>query len=364
MIVIIHFLPIEEYPPIMNFLNCMCGILKKERVTVFTTKCKEKIPLYQNNSVDIIRFYPITASISRYLFYFVFYFGTIFRLLFLKPSKILWYETLSSFPAIVYYFLKRKKPRLYIHYHEYTSPEEIEKGMTLVRWFHTFEQRIYPKVEWLSINNEFRMELLLKDNVSIKPETTRILPNYPPHRWCEHLKKREKISFPVKLVYIGTFASFDTLYIKELVDWMSQHQNEISLAVYSFRVPEEIKKYCEINKDIKIYGPIEYCAIPQIVSQYDIGLVLYKGGIPNCVYSTSNKLFEYWYCGLDVWFPQPVKGCYPYITDSVYPKVIKVDFDNLDNIDIHEIISRRNLIYSPSKYFAEDVYMELIDQLL
>ncbi len=364
MIVVIHFLPLEKYPPIMNFLDCINGKLNHERVTVFTTKCEENIPLYQNAKVDIIRFPPITKSITRIVFYFAFYFGTILRLLFLRPSKILWYETLSSFPAIVYYKLCWKKPKIYVHYHEYASPEEIEQGMILFRWFHALEQRIYPKVDWLSINNEFRMELLLRDNPSIKPDTTHIMPNYPPRRWSEYSKERKTISFPVKLIYIGTFASFDTLYIKELIDWLAQHQDKFTLGVYSFRIPEEIRKYCEVNKNINIYGPIEYSTIPEIVSQYDIGLVLYKGGIPNCIYSTSNKLFEYWACGLDVWFPQPVQGCYPYITNGKYPKVTRLDFDHLDKVDIQELVSRDGLIYSPSEYFAEDVYQELISQLL
>lgn len=118
-----------------------------------------------------------------------------------RPEKILWYEPLSSFLAIIYNRFCRKKPKLYVHYHENMSPEEIKNGMILIRWFHYLEKQIYPHVEWLSHTNEFRMKLFLEDHQTVKQGKTRIMPNYPPRYWYDFAIHKERASYPVKLVY-------------------------------------------------------------------------------------------------------------------------------------------------------------------
>ena len=66
----------------------------------------------------------------------------------------------------------------------------------------------------------------------------------------------------------------------------------------------------EQNKshNINFRGAISQSDFPLIISQYQIGLVLYKGHIPNYIYNAPNKLFEYLACGLDVWYPICMKG--------------------------------------------------------
>jgi hypothetical protein len=108
---------------------------------------------------------------------------------------------------------------------------------------------------------------------------------------------------------------------------------------------------------------IEYDDIPKLLTQYDVGLVLYKAITLNFKYNATNKFFEYLACDLDVWFPKQMEGCYPYITKDTYPKVVKIDFENLDKIDFHELIFKENLRYSRTDYFAEDAFAELINRL-
>lgn len=63
-----------------------------------------------------------------------------------------------------------------------------------------------------------------------------------------------------------------------------------------------LKVICSKNKNIKVLPPVKYFDLPLILTNYDIGLVLYKGHIPNYVYNVPNKVYEYLICGLEVWY--------------------------------------------------------------
>jgi hypothetical protein len=187
------------------------------------------------------------------------------------------------------------------------------------------------------------------------------MPNYPPKWWYGYVKKGNQVSFPIKLIYVGSFASFETIYIKELINWLSKYQNELILDIYSFTVPDEIKKYCSNLSNVHFNNPIDYNVIPSIIHQYDIGLILYKAVIDNVKYCASNKLFEYLACGLDVWYPDVMIGTNPYIKTDTYPKVLPLDFENFDKINFHELISKEGLKYSPVNYCAEDALEDLVN---
>lgn len=361
--VVIHFLPIEKYPPILNLLDNIS--LKKgiHKPVVITTRINNQLELYKNENIKIIRFKSVNPTSGfRLVHYLAFYLGALLRIIFIHPSKILWFETLSSFPAIVYYYLRLRKPQLLVHYHEYMSPEEINKGMMLVRLFHEMEKIIYPKITWLSHTNKYRMDLFIKDHPSVKLEKTQVLPNYPPKWWNNYSRCKLEYSNPVKLVYVGSFASFDTIYIKEIVEWLKNNSNKFILDIYSFEIPDAIVLFCD-QPNINIKGAIKNSRLPEILSEYDIGLILYKAKIDNVVFCAPNKLFEYLACGLDVWYPHVMLGSHPYQNSLIFPKVIEVDFDNLSDFDWKSAVDRENLTYNPSTYFAEDVYQPLLNLL-
>ncbi len=96
----------------------------------------------------------------------------------------------------------------------------------------------------------------------------------------------------------------------------------------------------------EIKGYVPYELMPSILSNYDIGVILYKGVIPNHIYAVSNKLFEYWACGLDVWFSDKMTGSLQYSRTDFYPKLIPVNFDELDRFDLGCAISHTGLSLS------------------
>ena len=93
-------------------------------------------------------------------------------------------------------------------------------------------------------------------------------------------------------------------------------------------------------------------------------MILYNGHIPNYIYNAPNKLFEYLACGLDVWFPIEMIGCYQYITNKKFPRVVSLDFQNLSRVDLPSLVSRDELAYQPSTFYCEPVYEKLYNMVL
>ena len=189
------------------------------------------------------------------------------------------------------------------------------------------------------------------------------MPNYPPKAWKNKgFPKDEAIT---KLVYVGYTLDFNTMFAQELLDWVITKEDELILDCYLSQENQQVKDYLK-NKEAKnicLKGKINYFELPQVLPNYNVGLILYKGHIENYVYNAPNKLFEYLACGLDVWFPKEMLGCYSYITVKEYPKVVKVDFGNLNAVEVKILKSRNGLVEKPNKFNCEQVIPTLKDEL-
>lgn len=363
---IIHFQPLEKYPPITNLLDHLAD--KSEKTTVISTKNTLGLSNYSNSTIRIIRYLAISEDgtlFVRLFQYLIFYIGSMFTLLLKRPNKVLYYETLSSLPAIIYYYLSFKKIKLLVHYHEYSSPEEYRTGMFLTNWFHLWEQKIYPQVAWLSHTNNQRMELFIHDNPNINRAITRTMPNYPPMSWRRNTQSIKPITFPLKIVYVGS-VSLKTMYFPEFINWVTAQQGKVLFDVYSFEYSIEFKSFIEkINSPyVALKGRLDYKQFPVIMKEYNVGLILYKAHIPNVKYCASNKLFEYYACGLDVWVSEEMIGSYPYATINVYPKILFIAFNDLSKTNLDETILREGLTYRPSEFYCENIYEELSNFLI
>jgi hypothetical protein len=65
-------------------------------------------------------------------------------------------------------------------------------------------------------------------------------------------------------------------------------------------------------------------------------------------------------CGLDVWFPEVMKGIHPFVTRSTYPKVLALDLTALSSWSLPEAISRTGLEYAPSAFYGEKIFPGLL----
>lgn len=369
-IVIIHFQPLELYPPIQNLLSVLNEQKHSKKIITITTS-QNAISNFGSGltqSCQIIRLNVHSKRrVIRLIKYFSFYLFTFIKLLQFKPSKIIYFESISALPALLYKKMSQKT-ELFVHYHEYTTLNEYASGMQIVEWIHYFEKKSFNKYHWISHTNKKRMELFHKDYSNIQSEILHCLPNYPLASWSNKgfpfNDTIDESSERLKLVYIGALSIEDT-YIKEIIDFVSMNKRSYDLEIFSFQIEDQLREYLSSKNcsNIKFSGSIEYMAIPEVLKTKDVGLILYKGKTLNYIHNAPNKLFEYLTCGLDVLYPKEMVGCSEYQTAD-NPKVVEVDFNKIqESLEKYKFSNKSN-IHQLNIYSAEEALTELIKELL
>jgi hypothetical protein len=234
--------------------------------------------------------------------------------------------------------------------------------MWLNRYFHNKEKWLYPRAAWISHTNEDRLQQFARDeNLDMRLQGY-ALPNYPPQAWIQ--QKERNTGLPLKIVYIGALG-LDTMYTEAFARWVMAQEGKVIWHIYTHNISADARRYIEsVQGDwIRLYPGVAYHALPDVLRQYDIGVILYNGHIPNYVYNAPNKLFEYMACGLDTWCPAVVKGCIPYITNDTWPKVISFDFSSL-SIEPAQAFDTKGYTGKTPVFYYEKVYPLLTQKLL
>jgi len=363
-IVILHFSPIELYPPVLNLIRELEG---KENSKVFILTTSDYCRNFRNveSSVSTISIKRMgksgknMPSFQRIVNYFFFYTLSFLFLAKIRPGKVLYFETISSLPAYLYRRYLNTKSNIYIHYHEYMSPMEYKHGMRLLRYFHQKEKWLYPRASWVSHTNSDRMDLFENDIKDVVLSRPHVLPNYPPRKWSRI--PEPAFGFPLKIVYVGAL-SLQSMYTREFAEWVQSLNGRVTWDIYSHNYTPDAKLYIEnLRSDwITMKDGIDYELLPDKLKNYHIGIILYTGHIPNYVYNIPNKLFEYHVCGLDVWFPDIMKTSFSYATKSSFPKIIPLDFTRLSEVNLNQIIDRSHLVLQQYPFYSELALKELL----
>ena len=250
----IHLLPIENYPPVINAMEYLSAD--------FNIRCASKFSKeytnYTNKRVKIFRSKLYNSNyFLRLLSYVMFYVKTLIYLFKFKPECIIYYDSLSSLPAWFYKFFY-SNVSVFIHYHEYVTPEEYNTGMLTTKFLHKFiEKRNYKKAKWISQTNKFRRDRFILDN-DLPTNSVKVLPNYPPLSW--NFKSEIILKEPIKIVYVGYGVNEKGNYTKELLSWLSVQKNEIQLDFYLVNKessPKEVYNEYE-NLKIRVFDAINY----------------------------------------------------------------------------------------------------------
>jgi hypothetical protein len=361
---VVHFHPLERYPPVLNFLNFASNKCKNRDIIVFSSKSKKDKSIKEKGIKYYRKCYQFGESKFPIISYFYFNLYVLIRLLINKPKEILYYETVSSLSVIFYKKIFNKKVKVFVHFHEYTSAKEYEKGTTFWKWLYFIEKKSLNSFQQISHTNEKRMELFLSENTELNKSNLsfKIYPNYPPESWNNF--KRSDNSKILKFVYVGYSVNEKTNYIREIIKWLSVQIQETILDIYCHD-PDSLPKDLLGQRGsvtINLIKPISYQKIPEILSNYQIGLILYKGHTLNYIHNAPNKLFEYLACGLDVWYPEVMVEPKKYNSNET-PKVINLNFNNLDKYNLAELIQPSETIRKV-EYTFESVYFNLLDKLV
>jgi hypothetical protein len=209
-----------------------------------------------------------------------------------------------------------------------------------------------------------RLNKFLKDNnITFNNDIHKLNPNYPSKIWGLQNEKWDGIS-PIKLVFAGYSVDPNGCFILELIEWLSIQKQHSILDIYCIKqnsLPSHLIGK-QGNTTVNTCETVAYQYLPPVLKNYHVGLILYRGLTPNYIYNAPNKLFEYLACGLDVWFPQEMKGCQSYIENNFIPQVLELNYNALKAFNLSELINN-NDSKKESIYYYEYIYDSLFIEL-
>jgi hypothetical protein len=366
---ILHFNPLERFPPAMNLLSILEHDYAGFDFVVYTTHAAD-MPFKFANRAAHIRIKRL-GSVSRrtpalvlFWSYLHFHFHVLWEFIIRRPGTILYFETFSALIPAIYKKFLNPSVRLFVHYHEYVTRSEYRSGPSSMRIFHKLEQLLYPEMTWISQTNKDRMDLFIADQEG-RINHPHIMPNYPPASW-NAVKARSfpRVNEKIGFLYVGSM-DLDHMYTKEMASFILSQPDRFYWDIYSENISKEALQYLNSlpPEIIKFKGGIPYSKIPEVASFYHIGVILYKGHLKNFVYNVPNKLYEYHVCGLDVWFPLQLKSALFLETTHTFPRIKGVDFDHLD-VGTASLLSHDGLVFNQKEFTAETAVSQLISELV
>jgi hypothetical protein len=295
----LHFNVLEKYPPALNLISDVLIQKPEFKISVITSVNNSPYHNQSFSGVKILRLGSTSKnSMLRYASYLTYNFIGTLVLLIKRPDVVIVYETLSVLPAYVFARIFPKK-KIHIHFHEYLSIPEKNGASKYMKFLFKCEDMLLQKCT-SSHTNEDRRELFLKDNFKLKKQNVLVFPNMPPKSWWTEYGQHKKPwnGGKIKLVYVGVLDS-ETMYLEEVLRYVSQHPNELELTLFSQDVSLSARKLIVRFQSVNIClnAALDYSILPKELIKHDIGLVLYNGHIPNFVFNVPNKVFEYIYCG-------------------------------------------------------------------
>jgi len=362
-IIIFHFGPLEHYPPIQNLLLYLGASPDIEKVRCITTY-GSLAPIQFGKKVSIHR--PGKQSKNKltlwssYLLYNLL--GIVFLIL-KRPSKLMYFESLSAFPVYLYKKYLNTSAHIYIHYHEYTTAEEYSRSSPIRKYFHKKEKYLYRRATWISQTNEKRMEKFLADeDIQLNRHIHHFMPNYPLSSWSRPNRSWES-GKTLKVVYVGYSLTKEGSYLEEVVKFLKSSSIPIEINIYCIKANDYSRSFEEEEDNFKLslHKAVPYDQLAEILSQHHVGLILYKAKTPNYIFNAPNKLFEYLSCGLDVWYPKEMQGIHAHDSQE-QPKVLRVDYNTL-NFNLEDMLMTSSY-KKKIEYTAENIYVKLKDHFV
>ncbi|WP_309400636.1 hypothetical protein [Cerasicoccus maritimus] len=363
----VHILPIEYYPPAVNTIRHLASREDVE-LTVWSSANDKERPEFTCSRVEIQRpryVIPSNNAAKRLLDSITWNWACARGLKRAKVDAVIYIEPHSALAIWMYYHLLGGQARLFIHHHEYYAPGDYDRpGMRLVKWAHAAERKaLFNRAEWISQTNDNRLQFFQKDNPAIDGEKLHSWPNFPPISWrikrSNHPQNKR-----LKLLYLGS-ASFHDTYIREVAEWAAHFPEQLSLTISGFNVDQAVWDWLDKrNFSNVITNPQgwDYEALPEQLSKYDIGLILYKGNTTNFIYNAPNKLFEYWAAGLEVWFPKEMIQISEMKANRPDLPLVELDYTRLGPEITHFKLKAQKVNF-PTDYSCEQATSPLISKL-
>jgi hypothetical protein len=333
----IHVLPLEYYPPATTTLD----ILSRQpgwEVRAWSSRNTRDATEWRSAHAVVQRptqgstTSPLPRRIAGYLNWHL---RTARHVSRWKPDVVISIEPHSALATWLYYHVFRGNARLFVHHHEYYAPEDLKSaGMRLVRSTRRLERGdLFNRAEWISQTNEYRLHLLKQWNSNVADDKGRVLPNYPPEEWIQRARRLKPKSEErrTRFLYLGS-ASLEDTFLGEVSEWIAARPENATLHVTGNNIApgvwDKLRSLNASNITLDEAG-WPYELIPERLSAFDVGLVLYRGITQNFVYNVPNKAIEYLAGGLEVWYPPEMRAMVGFRSEHPHLRIREMNFLDL-----------------------------------
>ena len=298
------------------------------------------------------------SAINRYLCYLQFAIIGFWKLLEFKPKAILIYETYSVLPVFLYSIIC-PKVNLLVHYHEFESKAEKQRASAYSQFLYFLEKRLFSKAIWVSQTNIDRKLKFQAVYPQLNENQLRDFPNHPLKNWVKKGKiRKSENSEIIKFIHVGSLG-IDTTYISEFIEWIQNQNGRATLTVVSQNLESSVRDLIAKNQWITLIGNVPYQELPNIICEHHVGVVLYKGHIPNFIYNVPNKVNEYLACGLNVWYSDVLISTHKFAEENPQYPLYSVDFSKGKELLAPEYSSES----FEFKHWHEEAVQPLIDSI-
>ena len=142
---IVHYNPIEYYPPVHNLIKYLDLRLK---IVVHSTYPNNVTIPNKYSGVKILRFSKFRSKtlFMRYFNFFLFTLKSFAYLLRDSPKVILYFETWSCLPVFLYKII-RPRTSILVHHHEYTSSVDIKNSpSSQLKFLYKIEKKLLRRI--------------------------------------------------------------------------------------------------------------------------------------------------------------------------------------------------------------------------
>lgn len=309
----VHQLPLEIYPPATNAL-ALFSAQEGLEIQVWSSDNHKGLAKYEADGITVVRHdYPgfKCGSLKRVLGFLRWHWRVARDLQRWQPDVVLSIEPHSALALWINRRLLGGRARIMVHHHEYYSPLDFKRsGNRTVRICRVAEEFcLYREAEWVSQTNQDRLDLMARDLPFLKPSQLGLWPNYPTESWlcrASAASARRQGHTGLRIICVGSL-SFEDTYVREIVTWAVAQGSAIQLHLCGYNVHQDVWEWLrELVAENVSFDPdgCPYSELPDLLTRFDVALVLYKGNTANFVHNIPNKVIEALACGLDVWYPQ------------------------------------------------------------
>lgn len=163
-----------------------------------------------------------------------------------------------------------------------------------------------------------------------------VVENFP---W--HIKEQTKcppLDDRIKLLYLGGFGH--NRFTEEIIDVFSQMDETVNLDIVGFGKPsyvDSIKKRIakKCGENVRVKPAVPYVKIPELLTEYHIGIALYRNTNLNNYYCAPNKVYDYLMNGMPV-----IANAYPGLVGVLEKRKVGACIDEVSLPAIREALDK------------------------